>query len=237
MLRPLRTALLAALIAGLGAAHAGCWEGSLAADRPKDKAVDLAISQMWADEIRRIARDGDWILSRSLTWEGDTISFLTGNPAFSHASIVDVTRGTIIEATTPEVREIPLEQLMQRNRYVVVVRPTGVTAERSLQALELSRAQIGMAFDLWGFIGYEDPDKWYCSEMLFWASGLEEEHGKEIVLMPKDMLNYGEVIYYSGWRDDRQVQAIAASRLNVGHDTQVADAPSSDRSEALQRTP
>src|SRR5688500_15282928 len=98
MPRPLRTTLLAALITGLCLAQAGCYTGSLYADRPKNKLVDLAISQMWADEIRRIARDGDWILSRSLTWEGDTISFLTGYEQFSHASIVDVTNGTIIEA-------------------------------------------------------------------------------------------------------------------------------------------
>ncbi len=237
MFRPLRTAVLAASLVGACLALAGCYTGSLAAERPKDKRVDVAISQMWADDIRRIARDGDWVLSRSLTWEGDTISFLTGDEQFSHASLVDITHDSIIEATTPEVREIPLEQLMQRNRYVVVVRPTGVSAERARQSVALARAQIGIGFDLWGFIGYEDPDKWYCSELNFWASGMEERHSKEVVLMPKDMMNYGEVIYYSGRRDDPQIQALAAARLNVGHDTQVAGAPSSDTTEALQPMP
>jgi hypothetical protein len=237
MPRPLRTTLLAAITVAVCLAQAGCYHGSLYADRPKNKLVDLAISQMWADEIRRIARDGDWILSRSLTWEGDTIAFLTGYEQFSHASIVDVTHGTIIEATTPEVREISIEELMQRNRHVVVVRPNGISAERSRLALDYARAQLGLAFDLWGFVGYEEPDKWYCTELIFWASGMEELHGKEVVLMPKEMMKYGEVIYYSGRRDDVQVQALAAARLNVGHDTAVADAPSSDPDEALQRTP
>ena len=108
---------------------------------------------------------------------------------------------------------------------------------RRASTRSITRGPARLAFDLWGFVGYEEPDKWYCTELIFWASGMEELHGKEVVLMPKEMMKYGEVIYYSGRRDDVQVQALAAARLNVGHDTAVADAPSSDPDEALQRTP
>lgn len=213
---------------------AGCWHGSLSADRPKDKAVDAAIDQLWADEIRRVARDGDWILSRSLTAQGDMVVAVSGGgEAFSHASIVDVTHGTVIEAITPVVREIPLEELMSRNRHVVVVRPYGLTDEESKAALARARGELGKPFDFWGFIGYEEPDKWYCSELVYWASGL----GKQTVLIPNELVNYGEVIYYSGRRDDRQVQAIAAERMNVGHDTAVAGASSSEDDEALEIVP
>jgi hypothetical protein len=228
-LRPLITVLMAAL---LGA----CWHGSLAADRPKDKAVDAAIDRLWADEIRRVARDGDWILSRSLTAQGDmvvAISGVSGPEAFSHASIVDVTHGTIIEAITPVVREIPLEELMSRNRHVVVVRPRGLSAEESKAALERARGELGKPFDFWGFIGYEEADKWYCSELVYWASGF----GKQTVLIPNELIGYGEVIYYSGRRDDQQIQAIAADRMNVGHDTAVAGASSSESDEAIEIVP
>jgi hypothetical protein len=201
----------------------GCWHGSLYADRPKNKAVDHAIDRMWADEIRKVARDGDWILSRSLTPEGDMIATIIGGEQYSHASQVDVTHGTIIEATTPTVREIPLEELMSRNWYVVVVRPTELSADEEKASLELARSQIGKEFDLYGFIGYPEEDKWYCSELVYWSSGMEQRHGSHVVILPRQLLKYGEVLYYSGRRDDQQVQQIAASRMNIGHDTAVAD--------------
>jgi len=57
------------------------------------------------------------------------------------------------------------------------------------------------------------------------------------VLFPNELLGYGEVIYYSGRRDDPQIQAIAAARLNIGHDTQVAGASSSDDEGAIEIDP
>jgi len=222
-----------ASIALLGALLGGCWHGSLYAERPKDKAVDAAIDRLWAEEIRRVARDGDWILSRSLTPEGDMVTSIQWGEEFSHASMVDVTHGTIVEAITPVVREIPIEELMSRNWYVVVLRPRGQTAEQAKASLERARGELGSEFDFWGFIGYEEADKWFCSELVYWASGF----GKQVILQPNELFDYGEVVYYSGRRNDKQVQMIAADRVNVGHDTAVAGASSSDGDEALEIIP
>jgi hypothetical protein len=213
-------------------ASGACWSGSLYADRPRDRAVDAAVDQMWADEIRRVARDGDWILSRSLTPQGDFIVTITRGEEFSHASMVDVTRGTIIEAITPVVRELPLEELLARNRYVVVVRPYGLTAEESKAALERARGELGKEFDFFGFIGYPEPGKWYCTELVYWASGFEETAGAQAVIVPSELVQFGEVIYYSGRRDDSQVQTIAAARMNIGHDTAIAGAATAEDDES-----
>ncbi len=222
----------------VGALLGGCvYHGSLYAERPKNKAVDRAINRLWAEEILAVARDGDWILSRSLTPEGDFIASFIGGEQYSHASVIDVTHGTVVEATTPEVREIPLEELMARNWYVTIVRPRELTAEQQKESLEIQRAQIGMAFDLYGFIGYEDPNKWYCSELVYWASGMESVHGKYTVILPRHLLRYGDVIYFSGRRDDAQVQQIAIERMNIGHDTAVADATDERVEVELQRDP
>lgn len=230
----LRRAFILAVLTAL----AGCWHGSLHAERPRNKAIDDAISTLWAAEIRKVARDGDWILSRSLTPEGDMISAVTiAGEKFSHASIVDVTRGTIVEAIDPVVREIPLEELMARNWYVVVVRPSGLDAAASRAALERARAQLGIAFDFWGFVGYPEPHKWYCTELVYWASGFEASHGAHAILFPNELIEYGEVIYYSGRRDDEQVQLIAAGRMNIGHDTAVAGASSPAADPAVEILP
>jgi len=227
-----------AALVGLALVSTGCWHGSIYADRPKDRLVDDAINKLWASEIRRVARDGDWILSRSLTPQGDMISWVTfSGEKFSHASIVDVSHGTVVEAITPVVREIPLEDLMARNWYVVVVRPTGLTAEESKAALERARSQLGVEFDLWGFVGFEEPQKWYCTELVAWASGLDAKLGKQAVVYPNELMDVGEVIYYSGRRDDRQVQAIAAARVNSGHDTAVAGASTADTGAEVQIVP
>jgi len=219
-----KSVLLLALLLATGLS--GCvYKGSLYASRPKDKALDHAIDRMWTEEIMKVARDGDWILSRSLTPEGDIIATMVGGEQFSHVSQVDVTHGTIIEATTPVVREISIEELMSRNWYVVLVRPNGVSAEREKESLDIARTQIGKEFDLFGFIGYPEEDKWYCSELAYWSTGMEDLHGKmPTVLMPRAMLNYSTVLYYSGRRNDPQVQAIAAARMNVHHDTAIANA-------------
>jgi uncharacterized protein YycO len=230
---------LASLIAvtTLSLALAGCWEGSLYGDRPKDKVLDDAIDRMWTDELRKFARDGDWILSRSLSSTGDMIGWVSKGENFSHASMIDVTNGSIIEAITPVVREIPIEVLVHRNWYLVVVRPSHMTAEEQKAALERARAQIGKDFDVWGFIGYPEEDKWYCSELAYWASGFEERSGKQVVIFPNELLEYGEVIYYTGRRDDAQVLATASGHVNSGHDAEVAGVSTGSGEATVQPSP
>jgi hypothetical protein len=227
-----RLALVLAL-ATLG----GCYHGSLFAERPKDPQVDGAITRMWAAEIRKTAHDGDWILTRSLTPEGDAIATISGGEEFSHASIVDVTHDTIIEATTPAVQETSIEELLVRNWYAVVVHPAGQTDAEGRAALARARAQIGAGFDGWGFVGLQESDKWYCSELVWWASGFQARFGMPVVILPRDLMKYGEVVYYSGRRDDLQVGALAATRLNVGHDAAVANATTHGHDQGIEIDP
>lgn len=225
----LASVLIAVSMLALGAS--GCWEGSLYGSRPKDKVLDDAIDRMWTDELRRYARDGDWVLSRSLSSTGDMIGWVSIGENFSHASMIDVTHGTIIEAITPVVREIPIEVLVHRNWYLVVVRPSHMTAEEQAVALEKARAEVGKEFDKWGFVGYPEENKWYCSELAYWAAGFEEKEGKHVVIFPNELMKYGEVIYYTGRRDDAQVMATAAGHVKGGHDAAVAGV-STDQGEA-----
>ena len=48
--------------------------------------------------------------------------------------------------------------------------------------------------------------------------GLEARFGRQAVLVPNELLDFGEVTYFSGRRDDAQIQAIAAARMARGHD-------------------
>ena len=210
MLRTARLLVLAALVSVSGCAHE---PKSFLVSRPADQAADAAVTALWSDEVHRVARDGDWILTRSYYAASDVIVAATPGEDLSHASIYDATHDTIIESIADGVREIPLSQLVGRNHYVIVVRPSGMTAADEAQALARARSQIGAGYDVGGMFGIDTPEKFYCSELVYWASQTEARSGRhERVVTPADLMQYGEVIYWSGKRTDPQVLELATSR-------------------------
>ncbi len=91
--------LLACLV--VSAAASGCAPTqmkSVMVHRPEDKLADSAVSEMWASEIRTVARDGDWFLSRSYYAVGDVIALTTRGEDLSHASIYDAKRDMVVES-------------------------------------------------------------------------------------------------------------------------------------------
>tara|TARA_R110002096_G_scaffold44526_13_gene120559 strand:+ start:156017 stop:156589 length:573 start_codon:yes stop_codon:yes gene_type:complete len=181
---------------------------------PKSAVVNDSITELWARDIRRVAQSGDWILTRSYSKAGDAIVAVTLGESFSHASIYDAERGTIIEAIDPVVREVPLESLLRRNRYAVIVRPVNATPEAGQQALARARSVLGAKFDHLGLIGVDDDEQFYCSELIAWASEIDDVPR---IVTPAELFERGEVIYLSGARDEEQLQAaaLASSRLSA----------------------
>jgi hypothetical protein len=181
--------------------------------RPDDARVDAAITAMWTAEIRRTARTGDWLLSRAYYLVSDLIVLGTSGEALSHGSIYDASRDTVIESIGSGVREIPLEQLVARNHLVLVVRPSNMTAADGRAAVARARTRIGAPFDATGMFGFDDPDRFYCSELVYWASQTAARTGShERVVTPSDLMMYGEVISWSGVRDDAGVGELATLR-------------------------
>jgi Permuted papain-like amidase enzyme, YaeF/YiiX, C92 family len=208
-MKPLAPVLL--LVATLAAS--ACSAKSVVVHRPQDPGVDVAVTALWDHDVRRIARDGDWILSRSYYLVGDVIAAVTPGEDLSHASIYDADRGTVIEAVGDGVREIPLAQLLQRNHYVIVVRPSNMTAADQRTAVARAHTRVGSKFDKAGMFGFDNPEAFYCSELVYWASEVEARNGgHERVVTPADLMKYGEVIYWSGTRDDARVMQHATAR-------------------------
>lgn len=181
--------------------------------RPDDRAADAAVSELWAADIRKVARDGDWFLSRSYYAVGDVIALTTRGEDLSHASLYDATRDTVVESVGEGVREVPLVTFLKRNHYVIVVRPANMSAADQVQSLARARTKLGLPFDIRGMFGFDNPDAWYCSELVWWASQTEARSGRhETVITPSDLMKYGEVIYWSGKRDDAAIMQIATER-------------------------
>ena len=195
-------------------ASAACGNRSLAIHRPKSPVVNQAVTAMWRRDIQRVARTGDWILTRSYSFTGDVIVATTRGEALSHASIYDARTGTIIEALSPEVREVPLDSLLDRNQHAIIVRPVGLTAAQRVAAGDRAREQVGTEFDFGGLFGVDSEERFYCSELVYWASGLDPARRPRVVT-PADLMAYGEVVYFSGKRDDQEIQSAALASLEL----------------------
>ena len=191
--------------------------------RPTDPGIDDAVSAMWAADIRRTARDGDWLLSRAYYATSDLIVLGTRGEELSHGSIYDASRGTVIESVGSGVREIPIERFVARNHVVLVVRPSNMTAADGREAVARARTKVGAPFDATGMFGFDDPTRFYCTELVYWASQTAARTGShERVITPADLMKYGEVIYWSGKRDEVQVGEAAARHRLVAHRTAAA---------------
>lgn len=207
---------VAALMTALFAAGCGGEPKSVLLKRPTNPEADAAVTQLWAHDIKRVAQDGDWILSRGYYMTSDAISAFTTGEDLSHASIYDAKRGTIIEAVSSGVREISVEELLWRNAHVIVVRPSGLTAEQRSRSVERARSRLGTAFDMRGLVGLDDPNKVYCSELVWWASQMEQHTGDDqTIITPGELMDYGQVVYWSGDRGDTQLMNIALEHENA----------------------
>jgi hypothetical protein len=150
-----------------------------------DPERDAHLTATWDQQIRSVARDGDWILAAA----GDDLS---------HAALYDAERDTIIEAEGAEIREVPLIHLLEVARYVVVVRPSRMSEADRAASVARARGRLGVLID----VGVAGPDDQRGPALVYWASQTEARAGAhEAVLTPGVLVKYGEVIFASPQRD------------------------------------
>jgi uncharacterized protein YycO len=190
----------------------GC-SHSLVVHRSTNPTIDEAYTQLWLSEIESQAQDGDIILRRGYAVLSDLIVWVTPGDELTHAAIYSAKTHTVIEAVKPRVHEQSLEDYVRGAHRVVIVRPAGMSARQRAQAVERARSAIGTGFDYEGFLGFDDPDRFYCSELVVWAIQAEERglHVDQLVI-PGQLAQYGRTVFDSGERGDRAPHARVASR-------------------------
>ena len=93
------------------------------------------------------------------------------------------------------------------------MRPSNLSRADGDAALARAKSKLGVPFDASGMFGIDDPERFYCSELVFWASEIEARSGRrERIVTPSNLMKYGEVVYWSGKRDDPQVVELAHDR-------------------------
>jgi hypothetical protein len=167
---------------------------------PQYGAATEAESRRWVEAIRERARDGDWIAIRGYHPADHLVAGATLRP-LSHAAILDLTRGEVIEAVSPRVRVVSLESFVDHTHRFEIIRPAGATPESGKAAVEQARGKIGTPYDFLGTIGLPSEKRAYCSELCAWAWGIEvDRNGPDKVLHPADMVRYGARIFEAGPR-------------------------------------
>ncbi|WP_299693068.1 YiiX/YebB-like N1pC/P60 family cysteine hydrolase [uncultured Tateyamaria sp.] len=140
---------------------------------PKDTYKKLAIGGATPTQIEaRHLEVGDILVSTGTELLSKTIKDHTKAPV-SHAFMY-VGGGKIIEADG-KVAERSLADALANDYYAAAYRVPDLTDADRAGLVKFMRAQIGKPFDNWGVIDHliyvvsEDPNAWYCSELVFAA--------------------------------------------------------------------
>jgi len=155
----------------------------------------------WQEIIKTNGQSGMWLVTRGYHTGDDVVAVAT-NAAFSHASILDQDKGTVIEAIAEGVIETPLDKFLSETHRVVLVEPKGWTPEIGKDAVNKARAQLGKSYDFLGTVGAPKEDRWYCSELAVWTMGIKvNEKGAKKVFHPKALMELGSILFDSKDRD------------------------------------
>lgn len=91
---------------------------------------------------------------------------------WSHTAVLDEARQEVIEAVWPRVRIIPAAAFLAGHAKHAVAR---LQARDPAAVVAATRSQVGKPYDLAGALGlgirrdWQDPDAWWCSELVAWA--------------------------------------------------------------------
>jgi hypothetical protein len=150
-------------------------------------------------EIKRLGRNGDWLVIRGYHATDDLVSALTNTP-WSHAALLDRDNDQVIEAESQGVHTSSLSDFVAKSHRLLLIRPNWSTATSSLEALAGARKLVGKGYDLPGLIGLNVPEHYYCSEL---AVAVYKPHIPDSVHIPRPVtpaqLHYwGRILYDSG---------------------------------------
>src|SRR5262245_16096871 len=86
------------------------------------------------DEVRRLGRDGDWLVIRGYHATDNLVSVATNTP-WSHAAVLDRDGDQVIEAEGRGVHTTPLAEFVAKSHRLLLVRSNWATDKSSLEAV------------------------------------------------------------------------------------------------------
>lgn len=157
----------------------------------------------WIDVLDERGKNGMWLVTRGYHPGDDTVAIATQSP-LSHASVLDIEKMEVIEAIGGGVKVTGLDKFLRETHRLLLIEPDGWNSDKGSDAVAKSRGQVGRGYDFLGVLGAPDEERWYCSELAAWSMGIEvNRKGPLRVIHPRDMHEYGKVLFDSGGRDGK----------------------------------
>ena len=150
-------------------------------------------------EVRRLGRNGDWLVIRGYHATDHLVSVATNTP-WSHAAVLDVDRDQVVEAEGRGVHSTPLPEFVAKSHRLMLVRSNWATDKSSLEAVHNARTWVGKGYDFLGLAGLNIPDRYYCSELAVAAYRAYIPSGAYIPrpVAPAQLHYWGRILYDSG---------------------------------------
>jgi hypothetical protein len=192
-MRPaLLTICTAALLLACGCSRPVTVTPPRAADRAGWDAAALA-------ELRRLGRDGDWLVIRGYHPTDNLVSLVTNAP-FSHAAVLDLSGGKVIEANGSGIHATPLPIFVAKAHRLLLVRPKWSREDRILPAVAQARSLVGKPYDYTGLVGLNHPERYYCSELAVavYRAWVRKSDHVPPVIPPHELYYWGTVLYDTG---------------------------------------
>ena len=151
------------------------------------------------DEVRRLGRNGDWLVIRGYHATDHMVSVATNTP-WSHAAVLDKDRDQVIEAEGKGVHTTPLPDFVSKSHRLLLVRSNWATERSSLDAVLNARKWVGKAYDFLGVAGLDIPDRYYCSELAVAVYRPHIPAGTHVPrpVTPAQLHYWGRILYDSG---------------------------------------
>jgi len=166
---------------------------------PPSPALRDARAAAAAERVAALGQDGDWLVIRGYRRPDDIVATATNMP-FSHSALYDAGRWEVLEADGTGVHTLPLSDFVKKAHRLLLVRPAWAAGGAGHEAVGRARALVGKAYDYWGVLGLDDPDKYYCTELVVSVYRDQVPPGEPVppVVAPGQLLYYGTILYDSG---------------------------------------
>ncbi len=154
------------------------------------------------ERVKASGRSGDWLVIRGYHNTDHLVAAATNSP-FTHAAVLDLERGEVIEAEAQGVHTSKLADFVHKAHRLLVIRPAWSDARSGPLALDSARLLVGKKYDFLGTVGLGHPDRYYCTELAVavYRPFMRDKVVLPPVIEPGQLYYWGKVIYDSGSRD------------------------------------
>jgi len=179
--------------------------GCLARQRvvKQDNELHLIQNRKIEQSVIEKAKTGDWLVIRGYHNSDHFVTTATGIP-ISHVGIFNQELNQVIEADGEGIHTTPLDKFVDNSYRLLIIRPRWRTETNAQTAWEKASQLVGKDYDALGIIGFDDPDKYYCSELAVYI--YKQWHSKNekfpTIIKPGELYLYGNILYDSLPRDE-----------------------------------